>query len=134
MELSGKTVLLLAGGVIAVLAVGVRSFAAPAGNEEKPAREEVDGAIAFVGEVVEAAKSPHGREFLKLAAEPGNPGLRECYPLVRAVKIGAKPDWKVSRRKDDGWFNVTFRPEDGGRMMVVLQQDAGQWKFVYAAR
>lgn len=89
-------------------------------------------AIEFSRDVMQNARDGKVREFIARSRDPKDPGLRESYELLRNITPAQNPARSVRRSESDGMYYVNCITEAGRKILLLLANDDGQWKFIYA--
>jgi hypothetical protein len=89
-------------------------------------------AIEFSRNIMQNARAGKVREFIAQSRDPKDPGLRESYELLRNIALAQNPTRNVRRSESDGMYYANFMTETGGKILFLLANDNGQWKFIYA--
>ncbi len=93
-----------------------------------------DEAVNFAQGVIGAVKSGNPRDFVSMALNPRERGLKDCYESLRGIARAADPQWEVKKAADAEVYHVYFNTEGGGRVVMMLKQTGNEWKFAYVTQ
>lgn len=120
--------------VLCLIVTALLSSCSDGGKMEKLKGQEAESLIGFARQVVESAKRSPG-DFRKMARDPKDASLRECYEALRTVELAEKPHWTAEKAPEKGQYYAKFTTAKGGRVFILAAKNAkGEWKFLYAGQ
>lgn len=108
-----------------------RFYGAPSGLNAVSGGQK-EQAEEFARELLQDAGSGKRKEFLARCRYPRDPGLRESYMFLAQTVPARNPEWSVKRADGDEMYYVHFLSEANRKILILLTEDGGNWKFVYA--
>ncbi len=130
MSLKGKMLLLLIAG--GALLWGLNAASGGSNVDEVP-QDVHQEAVNFSEKILKSARKDQLKQFAALAQNPElRDPLRESLQLLREIELNSEPRWEVTRTRSNGDINVFFDISTGRRALILLRENPGGMKFVYA--
>ncbi|MBP5181984.1 MAG: hypothetical protein J6331_03035 [Lentisphaeria bacterium] len=120
--------------VLCLIVAALFSGCSDGGKTEKLKGQEAGSLIGFAQKVLESAKRSPG-DFRKMAHNPKDASIKECYESLRTVELAEKPQWTAEKAAEEGQYYAKFTTAKGGRVFILAAKNAkGEWKFLYAGQ